>query len=215
VANFWLLYTVNTHLPRFRHLFEVRRGHPAELFSAMLALAGALATFSTTVHPRALPEYDHLDLAGCFTRLDGLIRELLETVVPVNHVTLPLRLTEPSVYATAIDQERYFAAPQMYLAVTAAMRPEELQRRAPQLIKVSSADQIDRLIRQALPGVPIRHLPEPPSALPVKLNHLYFVLERTGPDWEQVRVARNLAVYVPSDLPEPQLELVVVLPSGG
>ena len=29
VANFWLLYTVNTFLPQMRHLFEVRRGHPA------------------------------------------------------------------------------------------------------------------------------------------------------------------------------------------
>jgi type VI secretion system protein ImpJ len=55
VANFWLLYTVNTHLPRFRHLFETRGGHPSELFAAMTALTGALTTFSTKVHPRMLP----------------------------------------------------------------------------------------------------------------------------------------------------------------
>ncbi len=49
VANFWLLYTVNTFLPQVRHLFEVRRGHPELLFSAMNSLGGALTTFSTKI----------------------------------------------------------------------------------------------------------------------------------------------------------------------
>jgi type VI secretion system protein ImpJ len=213
VANFWLLYTVNTHLPQFRHIFEVRRGHPSEFFTAMLALAGALTTFSLTVHPSKLPAYDHMDLGGCFGRLDELLRELLDTVVPATHVALPLQRTESSVYATAIDQDGYFTAPQMYLAITAEMRQDELLRKAPQLIKVSSADEIDRLIRQALPGVGLRHVPNPPSALPIKLNHHYFLLDRSGPDWDAVRLSRNLAAYVPSDFPEPRLELVLILPS--
>ena len=33
----------------------------------------------------------------------------------------------------------------------------------------------------------------------------------SGPEWEAVVRARNLAVYVPSELPDPQLELVVML----
>jgi type VI secretion system protein ImpJ len=212
VANFWLLYTVNTHLPRFRHLYEVRRGHPAELFAAMLALAGALTTFSSTVHPRMLPEYDHADLSGCFTKLDELLRDLLETVVPANHVSLPLTLTEPSIYAASIDQDRYFTAPQWYLALKAGLKPEELLRRATQLLKISSADQIDRLIRQALPGVGLSHVPSPPSALPIKLDYQYFLLDRSGQDWEAIRRSRNLAVYAPSDFPEPQMELIILLP---
>lgn len=212
IANFWLLYTVNSHLPHFRHLFETRRGHPGELYEAMLALAGSLTTFSTTIQPRDLPAYDHTELAGCFTRLDEQVRELLETVVPANHVTLPLRLTEAPIYATAIDQDRYFAAPQIFLAANAQVKQDELIRKAPQLLKISSADQIDRLIKQALPGVGLRHVPSPPSSLPIKLDYQYFLLERSGPDWEAIKLARNLAVYVPADFPQPQLELVVILP---
>lgn len=212
VANFWLLYTVNTHLPRFRHLYEVRRGHAAELFGAMLELAGTLTTFSTSIQPRMLPEYDHNDLSGCFTVLDEQVRELLETVVPTSHVSLPLRLTEPSIYATSIDQDRYFSAPQFYLAFAAQMKPDELLRKVPQLLKISSADQLERLIRRALPGVTLTHVPNPPSALPVKLNYQYFLLDRSGADWEAIRVARNLAVYAPSDFPDPQMELIILLP---
>jgi type VI secretion system protein ImpJ len=215
VANFWLLYTVNTHLPRFRHLYEVRRGHPEELYAAMLALAGALTTFSMQIHPRSLPVYEHANPGRCFAALDEQLRELLETVVPATHVTLPLRITQPSVYAVAIDQERYFGAPQMYLSVRSTAREDEMLRRVPQLVKVSSADQIERLIRQALPGVALRHVPNAPSTLPVKLDHHYFVLERTGPEWDAVRASRNLAAYVPSDFPDPVLELVILLPPDG
>lgn len=212
VANFWLLYTVNTYLPRFRHLYETRRGHPGDLFTALIALAGALTTFSTRLQPRDLPEYNHDDLGRCFTALDEMVRELLETVVPAAHVALPLRQTQPSVYATAIDQDRYFAAPQVYLAVSASLDENELLRKAPQLIKLSSADQIDRLIRMALPGVTMQHVASPPSSLPVKLNYHYFLLDRSGPDWETVRMSRNLAAYVPSDFPDTALELVIILP---
>jgi type VI secretion system protein ImpJ len=211
-ANFWLLYTVNSHLPALRHLYEVRRGHPEVLFRSLLELAGALTGFSTTVHPRDLPGYDQSDLGGCFGRLDAIIRELLETVVPANHLTLPLRPTEPLVHAVALDDERLFAAPEMLLAVRAQLPPDEIARRAPQLLKVSSADQTSRLIRQALPGVVLRHAPSPPSSLPVKLNYQYFTLDRSGADWSSVRTARNLAVYVPSDFPDPHLELLVLLP---
>lgn len=212
VANFWLLYTINTHLPQIRHLFEVRRGHPAELFEALSALAGALTTFSTTLHPRVLPAYDHADLSTCFTDLDEKLRTLLETVVPSNCVSLPLKLVQPSVYATAIDQDRYFAAPQLYLAMSADVNQAELLRKAPQLIKVSSADRLDRLIKQALPGVGLTHVPNPPSAIPVKLKFHYFLLNKAGSEWDGMGQARNLAAYVPSDFPNPELELVVVLP---
>src|SRR5580700_1079408 len=40
IASFWLLYTINTAFPTFRHLFETRGGHPEALYSAMLSLAG-------------------------------------------------------------------------------------------------------------------------------------------------------------------------------
>jgi type VI secretion system protein ImpJ len=215
IASFWLLFTVNSHLPLFRHIFETRRGHPGDLYEAMLALAGALTTFSTTVRPQDLPVYDHTDLASCFTLLDEQIRQLLETVVPSNHVTLPLRITEAPVYATAIDQDRYIAAPQIFLAMSAQTKPDELARRVPQLLKVSSADQIDRLIKQALPGVELRHVPRPPSNLPIKLDYQYFLLDCSGAAWEAIRAARNLAAYVPSDFPQPRLELLVVLPGPG
>jgi type VI secretion system protein ImpJ len=213
-ANFWLLYTINTHLPHFRHLLETKGGHPEELYRAMAALASALTTFSETLHPRDIPAYDHARLGQCFARLNALLHQLLETVVPANHATLPLRPAGPSIYATAIDQDRYLAAPQIFLAVAADTPRDELIRKVPNLLKVSSGDQIDRLIKQALSGVTLRHVSSPPSALPTKLDFQYFAIERGGPEWDAIRLARNLAAYVPVDFVDPRLELVILLPAA-
>jgi type VI secretion system protein ImpJ len=77
--------------------------------------------------------------------------------------------------------------------------------------KVGSADVVDTLIRQALPGLALEHLPQPPGAVPVKLDHQYFALRRDGTAWEAVERARNLAVYVPAELAQARFELVIVL----
>lgn len=211
-AHFWLLYSLNTHLPRFRHLLEVRRGHPGELWSAMLELAGTLTTFSPSVHPRDLPAYDHAEPSVCFAQLDELLRRLLQAAVPEHAATLSLRPAAHMVYATPVEEDRYLAAPEMYLGIKAEMKLDQLLRKVPQLVKVSSADQIDHLIRQALPGMALRHAPTPPPVLPAKLGWTYFHIDRSGEDWDAVRRARNFAVYAPADFPSPEIDLVVLLP---
>jgi len=211
VAPFWLLYTLNTHFPVLRHLAETRRAHPAVLWEAMLDLAGSLTTFSSTIAPRSLPTYDHLRLGERFGQLEALLNELLETAVPESAISLPLRVVRPSVHAVAVDQDRWLASPHWYLAVSAPMRPAELVHKVLVGCKVGSADAVDTLIRQALPGLELAHSPTPPSAVPLKLDFQYFALRRGGPVWDGIERARNLAVYVPSDLPEARFELVVVL----
>jgi type VI secretion system protein ImpJ len=211
VASFWLLYTVNSFLPELRHLYETRRGHPVKLYETLLALAGALTTFSMRVQPRDLPSYEHDDLGGCLTKLDAQVRELLETVVPANAVSIPMRLVQPSVYAAALDQEKYLAAPQIFLAISAPGRAADIVPRIPHLVKMAAAGQLDHLIRQALAGLVLTYVPSPPSAVPVKLNHHYFLVQKSGAEWDAVARARNIAAYVPAELGETQLELVVML----
>jgi type VI secretion system protein ImpJ len=211
VANFWLLYTVNTFLPQMRHVFEVRRGHPEVLFHAMNALGGALTTFSTKILPRDLPLYDHRELGARFTDLDDKLRYLLETVIPSNFVALPLRYTSASIYATAINDDKYLQNTKMYLAVNAEMPEGELIGKAPQLMKPCSATHLEHLVRNALPGLSMRHV-IPPTAIPVKLNYQYFSLNQDGPCWEAIRRSRNFAVWAPSDFANPQMELIILLP---
>ena len=204
--------TVNTFLPPLRHLFEVRRGHPEVLFNLMNQLAGSLTTFSATILPQSLPLYDHRDLGASLGALDEKLRFLLETVIKSNCVSLPLRYTGPSIYATAINEDKYLVNTKMYLAMNAEMPEGELIGKAPKLIKTCSADHLEHLVRNALPGVAMRHLQIPPSAIPMKLNYQYFSLNQAGAAWEAIARARNFAAWVPAEFPNPQLELIIVMP---
>ena len=214
IANFWLLYTVNTYLPQIRHLAEAPRAHPAAVFAVLNALAGALTTFSNDLQPHLLEPYNHEDLGRCFLNLEGQLLRMLETVVPSYVVSLPLKLMQGSVYGTALDEERFLVNTKMFLALKSPMPEEELISRAPQLVKVCSATHIDHLIRQALPGVALRHQPSPPSSIPIKLDFQYFSLNESGGAWESILRSRNFAAYVPSEMPEPQMELVILLPEA-
>jgi type VI secretion system protein ImpJ len=215
IANFWLLYTVNSNFPIFSHLFESKSGHhPEELYAAIVALAGSLTTFSQKIRPRDLPLYVHDSLGLVFSELDEKVRALLETVVPTNMVSLPLKLVQNSIYATAIDHDKYLQNTRMYLAVSAETSEENIIKRVPQLVKACSATHIEHLVRQALPGIQLRHLTSPPSAIPVKLKYQYFALNQAGPAWEAVNRARNFATYVPGELPNPTLELLILLPQS-
>lgn len=213
IANFWLLYAVNNHLPGLRHLYETRGGHPEQLYELLSSLGSTLTTFSSTVQPRDLPVYDHESLGPVFAELEAKVLHLLETVVPSNFVSLPLRMVRPSIYAATIPEEKYLRDTKLYLAFAAEVGEDDLIRKTPQLVKLCSATHIEHLVRQALPGVPLLHQQSPPASIPIRLHHQYFMLSQSGLAWEAVERSRTVAVYVPGDFPEPQLELVILLPA--
>jgi len=212
VANFWLLYTVNTYLPVLRHIFEVRRGHPTGLFETMLSLAGALSTFSKEGDARTLPVYDHADLSSCFGDLDERLRTLLETVVPQNYRAIVLRPAKPFVYAAALESS-LLSAKQIFLAVSSEADRASLPEKTLELVKVGAADHLDHLYRRGLPGLTLTHVLDPPNEIPVKLDYEYFLIDTSGEEWEEVLRGKNLAAYVPAAIREPSLELVAILPA--
>lgn len=224
VAHFWLLYTINSYLPLFRHLQaerppavgaggpRARRAHPAELYRTMAELSATLMTFAPSRHPRDLPPYDHANLSECLTELDVVLRELLDTAIPTNCVVLALEEKESSIYATSLDEDRWLSAVQAYLAVTSEMDQSRLIQKAPDWIKVASRDQIRDLLNRAVPGLTLRHQPTPPSAVPLKMGCQYFHLEATGSLWSAILQSRSLAAWVPKEIQSPEIELVLLLP---
>jgi len=215
IANFWLLYTVNSNIPVLNHLLLGQRCHPEELFSALTALGASLTTFHETIRPRDLPLYDHQDLSKAFTDLEEKLHILLDTTVKTNVVSLPLKHVKNTIYATAIDQDKYLKNTRMYLAFSADTSEDTIIRRVPQLVKACSATHIEQLINAALPGITFTHVSTPPSAIPVKLKYQYFSLNQSGAAWETVTRSRNFAAHVPGDIPNPEMELIILLPQAG
>lgn len=210
-ANFWLLHTVNSYLPELKHIWKVRKGHPEPAYVSMLRLAGALSTFSLEAHPENLPDYDHNDLGRCFTLLDEKVRDLMETVIPSKFVSVSLEVKDRFIWGGSVTEDQYFRDSQFFLAVSAKMGVDDIIRKVPQLIKISAQDDIQRIIRNALPGLTLRHTPVPPPAIPMKLDNQYFALNQGGELWNAIMLSRQIAVHAPGEIMEPKMELLIVL----
>ena len=214
IANFWLLYTANTHLPALIQMLHTPQLHPEALFLQLLALAGALTTFSRDVSPQDLPRYDHEHLGTCCLALEAVILRLLDTVIPSRFIALPLTLLRDSIYTTELSfEDDVIEGSRFYLDIAAELPTADLIKRSSVLVKACSATHVDGLVRQALPGLPMTHMPSPPHEIPVKLHYQYFSLDHAGVAWESIRRTRNFAVYVPAEIRNPRLELVLLRPS--
>ena len=210
-ANFWLLHTVNSYLPELKHIWKVRHGHPESAYVAMLRLAGALSTFALEGRPENLPDYNHDDLGRCFTLLDDRIRELMEFLISEKFVPIRLEVSDRFIWTGSVSEDEYFKNTQFFLAVSAKMGVDDLIRKIPQLVKISAQEEIQRLIRNALPGLTLRHTPTPPSAIPMKLDNQYFQINQGGPLWDVLVRSRQLAVFAPGEIVEPKMEMLIVL----
>ena len=62
-------------------------------------------------------------------------------------------------------------------------------------------------------GLALSHISVPPAAVAAKVDSQYFSINRTGPCWEHIMQTRKVGVYVPGEIPNPEMELVVILES--
>jgi type VI secretion system protein ImpJ len=81
----------------------------------------------------------------------------------------------------------------------------------PRQVKISSPAEIHRLVRNALPGVSLRHTPVPPAAVPVRLERQYFALNQGGILWDGIVKSQKVTIFVPEEIVKPELELLIVL----
>jgi type VI secretion system protein ImpJ len=215
LVNHWLASAVNISLGPLTHQLRTRRAHPEQLYAELLRLAGALCTFSLEAHPRDLPMYDHDRLDECFGALEERIRQLLDVVAPSSSVRIPLRATGDSFFAGTVTDSRCLGAVQWFLGVRSSESPAEVSARVPRLVKVCSSKFIERLVREAFPGLPLQHVLSPSPEISPRPGMEYFAIPRSGPCWASIVETREVGVYAPASIPDAELELVIAVGSGG
>jgi type VI secretion system protein ImpJ len=211
VANYWFLHALQSAIPPLQHLTSTRHAHPEEVFVELSRLAGALCTFAVDSDPRNLPAYDHRDPGPAFRTLDAHIRKHLEIVVPSNTVTLDFHPTDPYLYSADVRDERCLRRSRWVLGMRSSMGESDLLRQAPRLVKVCSSKFVPELVKRALPGMTLTHLPVPPTAIRAEADMQYFAVDTGGPCWEHILQTRNVGVYIPGEIAQPEFEITIIV----
>jgi type VI secretion system protein ImpJ len=218
IANFWLLHAVRSSMAPLRHHLELKHSHPEQLYAEMARLGGALCTFAIDSDPRTLPTYDHDHLGECFSELDRHIRAHLEIIIPTNCIAIPMKQVNEYLYVGAVADRRCFGRASWVLGISSDLARAELISNVPARVKICSSQHVERLFRDALPGLILQHLPTPPSAISPRVGTEYFSVSRSGPHstqvcWDLIAKTGEVGVYVPAGLRGSGLELNVVLES--
>ncbi len=181
------------------------------MFVELSRLAGALCTFAVDSDPRTLPSYNHRDPGPAFRALDAHIKRHLEIVVPSNTVTLNFIPAEPYIQEAEVLDERCLRRARWVLGVRSSLGEAALLTMVPRLVKVCSARFVPELVKRALPGMTLTHLPVPPPAIRAEVDMQYFVVETSGPCWEHILQTRKVGVYIPGDISQPEFDLTVIV----
>lgn len=209
-SGFWLLHTVNTHLPRLTHYYRQERVHPETLYLALAELAAQLCTFARGESPRSLPEYLHGDLRATFGAMIERLRALLGTVVPTKCIPIPLERVGETMFQATVHDAALFASAEFYLGVAADMEEVQIVADFPHKAKISSNDKVQQLLMMAMSGLSLRHVPSPPQDIPVQPGRVYFQLEKAGEHWEAICSSQSITLHLPPNFVGLRLELMAV-----
>lgn len=212
LLNFWLLHTLNGHLPRLRHLLAVPSVHPERLYEALLGLFGGLLAFSPNAG-REAPPYQHEAIGDCFGALLAQIYELLGVIVRARYTLIPLKQTR-NAWDGHVEDRQLLEAAHFYLVATGDLPRAEFDR-LPTACKVADSSRVESLARTANPGLTLVPVPRPPSPVPVRKDAVYFHVKADGPLWQEIRRSGQIGVFVPRAPDGLQLELVALHDAQG
>ena len=200
ISDFLLLQTVNRWQPLVAHWADAGNLHPETLFSALVQMAGELATFtSPDKRCSVFPAYRHDDLQRSFTPIVADLRRSLSAVLETNAVAIPLKDPKFGIRVGMLSDRNLLRASQFVLAVSADVAGEQLRRLFPNKVKV--------LVNVSLPGIAARALPVAPRQIPFQAGSCYFELDRGSPHWQQMKNSGGFGIHVSDDFPNLKIEL--------
>lgn len=208
VSDFLLLQSVNRAQKLLNHWADAGAVHPADLYAALVQMAGDFATFTdASRRPSTYPPYRHADLQRSFAPVIADLRRSLSAVIEQTAVPIPLQERRHGVRVGPIVDRGILRGSNFVLTVQADMPAETLRRIFPAQVKIGAVEQIRELVNVALPGIAVRPLPVAPRQLPFYAGATYYELDANSPHWQQMQSSGGFAIHVSGDFPNLNLEL--------
>lgn len=211
LTHFLLLLTLNATLPPLQYLSKNLTLPPQQLYLELAKLAGSLCSFSHEHNTSIIPAYQHENLTSTFSKLETVLRSLLDEVLPSQMTTLRLIREQDTLYSIDNIDSLLFDKVAFFLAVNYVTSVSDWINQFVKQVKLGPRSSIHTLVSSALTGVKISHTQRPPNKLPIKAGYEYFHIEPIGDFWQQIRSERTMSIFLPYLFVDAQIELVTVM----
>jgi len=217
MVYFLALRSINRYVPLLFHYTKTEHVHPWFLYGVLKQFVGELTTFSEEVSvlgglddgQTKIPDYDHRDLWGCFSSLQDMISHLLDEITAGPEYVV--RLTyDGTFFAAELKPAIFEGRNRYYLAVKTDADPKVVIPTVEDIAKLSSREQMQMLVTQALSGIALEYLQVPPQELPRRSSTYYFTINHHDDQWSSVERNRSLALHWNNAPDSLEIELMVV-----
>lgn len=211
------LRAITKYVPWLTHIVEFHNAHPLHVYEKLIEFVGELTIFSSNISAtgetqegsNVIPAYDHHDLYKCFSTLSDLIGVLLDEITFGPESIIRLNWQDPY-YVGEMDTGVFSDRNVYYLSLRTESDQQSVKDSIQTVAKLSAGENLPILISRALPGLGLEHILIPPPGLPQISSTVYFRVEISSTQWDDVQRLNNIALHW-DNAPEDLIAEIIVL----
>jgi type VI secretion system protein ImpJ len=123
-----------------------------------------------------------------------------------NSIQIPLSKPKFGVYGAKRPDLKLLEDAIFVLAANAQVSPELMRSHFPPQVKIGPVEEIQQLVRAALPGITIHPLPVAPRQIPFHAGFSYFELNKQSELWKKMAASGGFAIHIGGNFPGLELE---------
>lgn len=210
MADYLLQAELVSALAELRTFEQHPQQTPFELYKLLVRSHDRLAL---QLMPDELPlsvRYQHDQLTDTFASLNTAMRQVLGVDRQRSADGLVFTSIAPGRYESSALSEATADRCTFYLSVRHSGSDPTWFTRFPQYFKLGAPDQIETMVSNALPGLPLQHTQRLPQKIRIKSECEYFLLDKSSPVWADIRRAGQFAAFGLGDFVSADVELLVI-----
>ncbi len=206
----WIGSILGSFVPRMADLTHQRFVHPHAAYEVLAELVGALSPF-TPSGTIPTPPFAYDRLGPVFARLFADLAMALDAVGAEHYRRLALVRHDPTTLFVDLKEPAIFRH-DFLLGVTGTDL-DDLRVRVPSQCKLGAWPVLEDIVKSATSGIPLKHEPRPPGALPGGVGTLYFRLQKSDA-FSLVVKHGQMGIFHGTTLPITDMALFAVEPGA-
>jgi len=207
VSDYLLLQLINRVEPLILHYSQIRGLHPEKLYTALVQLAGELATFTSSTRraPKFL-NYLHDDLEKTFKPVIQFLRQCFSSVYEQNAISLNFVERNYGIRVAELSDRSLIGSASFVLAVKADVPADVIMSRFSAQTKLGPVERIRQLVNAQMPGIALKPLSVAPRQIPFHSGFSYFQLDSSSPYWQEMSQSGGFALHIGAEFPNLEIE---------
>lgn len=202
IGDYLMLQLLNKVESKFHFLLTQEKIHPDEVYFNLLALAAELAVFmKKEKRLKKQITYVHNEQFSSFKEIINELKQMLTMVLEQNSISLSIEKRKYGIYIAPIKNREIINNSFFIFSVSANLSPEKIKEILISSLKFGTVETIKNLVNYHLIGFKIKPLSTPPKEIPYKVNHLYFKLELTEENIDELNKSAGFAFHLSTEIP--------------